>query len=140
MKAKTLFFILPLIILLLTGKVFSQSKKLVSVKIEWEDFSTETVYDVGCSQFRDLFRETKQTKSLDNFDSVFEINSLLKYFTKEKLYKSIDVRGILTLNYEKIQTEYCFDQFGHFYKDGALLSNIPLMEFIKGIIYAKYAK
>lgn len=140
MKAQTLFFILPLILPLVTSKAFSQTKKMISVKIEWEDFSTETVYDVDCSQFRSLFKETVQTKSLDNFDAVFEINSLLKYFTKEKLYKSIDVRGIITLNYENKQTDYCFDQFGHFYKDGVLLSNIPLMEFIKGFIYAKYAR
>ncbi|MBB3058928.1 hypothetical protein [Mucilaginibacter gotjawali] len=140
MKAKTLFFIFPLVLSLITGKAFSQTKKLISVKIEWEDFNTETIVDVGCDQFKDTFKSTKQTKSLDNFDAVFEINSLLKYFTKEKLYKNIDVRGVITLNYKEKQTEYCFDQFGHFYKDGVLLSNIPLMAFIKGLINAKYAR
>ena len=140
MKSKALFFLLPVIMLGVSSKTFSQAKKLISVKIEWQDFNTETFADVSCDQFKDAFKGKKQTKSLENFDSVFEINSLVKYFEKEKLYKSIDVRGIITLNYEKGQTEYCFDQFGHFYKDGTLLSNIPLMEFIKGIIYAKYAR
>ncbi|WP_295674655.1 hypothetical protein [uncultured Mucilaginibacter sp.] len=77
------------------------------------------------------------TKAFDQFKSVLAIDTLVKQFKNEKLYKSIDVRGIITLNYKEKQTEYCFDQFGHFYKDGVLLSNIPLMEFIKGLIYAK---
>jgi hypothetical protein len=140
MKIKALSFICILFFLGAATKAVSQSKNLVSVKIEWEDFNTETFVGVDCDQFRTLFKKSIQTKSLGNIESTLETEDLLKYFTKEKLYKHIDVRGIITLNYKEKQIEYCFDQFGHFYKDGALLSNTPLMAFIKGILYAKYAR
>ena len=126
-----------LFFILFNTNLCAQNQKLSLVKIEWEDFSTETVYDVNCDSFRSLFATTIENKSFNDSLRLSEFNQLLKCFKIEREYKTIDVRGVITFYYQKTKVEYCFDKFGHFYKDGVLTNNKKLMSFITKNLYMK---
>jgi hypothetical protein len=138
---KTLFYNAILIVIMYSisdSNLYAQNRKLTLVKIEWEDFSTETVYDVNCDSFRSLFATTIENKSFNDSLYLSKFNQLIKCFKMEREYKTIDVRGIITFYYQKTKVEYCFDKFGHFYKDGILTNNKKLMSFITKNFYSKH--
>ena len=85
-------------------------------------FPPKRFYDVNCDSFRSLFATTIENKSFNDSLYLNKFNQLIKCFKTEREYKTIDVRGILTFYYQKTKVEYCFDKFGHFYKDGYLLT------------------
>ena len=127
-----------LMVLLLNSKIFAQNRKLSLVKLEWQNFSTQTFHDVDCDSFRSLFKKTIENKSFGDSLYLRKFDQLMKCFRKERKYKTIDVRGIITLNYQQTKIEYCFDIFGHFYKDGVISYNKQLIDFITKNLYSKH--
>lgn len=130
---KTLLYSVILVAIMYSisdSNLHAQNRKLSLVKIEWEDLDTETVYDVSCDSFRSLFATTIKNKSFNDSLNLSNFNQLIKCFKMERGYKAIDVRGIITFYYKQTKVEYCFDKFGHFYKDGVLTINKKLMSFI----------
>ena len=125
-----------LLISIISNNLMAQKTILKSAKIEWESFSTESIYDIGCDQFDYSFLNSKQNETLTNKAQLAKLNLLTAYnlFTPEKKYKSIDVRGKLILAYKNSTIKYCFDQFGHFYYNDKLLNNKNLWAFITKII------
>lgn len=134
MKAIWMFLIIS--ISTLANNAFAQKSPLRSVKVEWESFSTESVVAVNCDQFEYSFLDTRKYKLLTSKPELAKLNSLIttKLFTREKEYRSIDVRGKIIFNYSGSTIKYCFDQFGHFYYEGRLLNNKLLWAFITKII------
>ena len=119
---------------------YSQSNKLLSVKIECEGFFTETIMNVDCNSFRQQFKETMKVKVLTNRNEVAGFNSLIKILKKKEAPKNIDIRGILTLNYSRKRIQYCFDTFGMFYKDGKAYQDIKLLSHISDKLYSNHPK
>jgi len=136
---KKISICLILLIKLYCNEAFCQTGELCSAEIKWEHFGTETVVDVKCDQFDAQFIKTKQSHVIKNFKTLAELNKLrsLKWFNKKTDYKTIDVRGKIIFHYSKSTIEYCFDQFGHFYKDGSLTNNRHLWSFITKFIPKK---
>lgn len=130
---------LALLIIMYINQAFSQTGKLCSVEIKWEYFGTETVVNVECDQFDSQFLKTKQSHIIRNSKILANLNKLrsTKCFSKETEYHTIDVRGKIIFHYSKLIVEYCFDQFGHFYKDGILTDNRQLWSFITKFIPKK---
>ena len=44
--------------LLLNSNTYAQNRKVPLVKLEWQNFSTQTFYDVDYNSFRSLFKGT----------------------------------------------------------------------------------
>ena len=119
---------------------YSQSNKLLSVKIECEGFFTETIINVDCNSFRQQFKETMKVKVIKDRNEVADFNSLVQMLKKKETPKNIDIRGILTLNYSKKKLQYCFDTFGMFYKDGKAYQDIKLLTHISDKLYSNHPK
>ena len=124
------FNLLALLMFLLNGNANAQNQKLILVRLEREDFNTETFRDVACAEFKSLFKETIENNIFDDSLYLDKFDHLTKIFNNEERYKTIDVRGIITFNYQLIKIEYCFDKFGHFQKDGVIYYNKELFDFI----------
>lgn len=118
---------------------FSQSHKLDSVKIEFEGFDTETVFDVTCDAFNNTFIGTKKNKVVHQERNLIEFESLRKNFEPAK-DRSFDVRGKITFRYGAKAVQYCFDTFGYFYKAGKLYHNKKLLIAIADNLYSNHPK
>jgi len=137
---KTFYIILFAQILVLSCNAsFGQVHKPDSIKVEFEGFNTETVFDVTCEAFASTFTETKKVKVLCNQRDLSRFELLKKDFKQAKA-RSFDVRGTITYIYGKILNKYCFDLFGYFYKDGKLYSNKNLLIAISDKIYTNHPK
>jgi hypothetical protein len=117
----------------------AQIRKLDSVKVEFEGFDTETVFDVSCEAFNSTFKATKKIKSFHNNYDLSKFNSLIKEF-KPQTKLSFDVRGAIIYYHEKKATKYCFDVFGRFYKDGRLFYNKKLLIYLTDKMYINHPK
>jgi hypothetical protein len=126
-------------ILLNSMETFAQSQQLRSVKIETEGFWTETIFDVSCESFDLSFKETKKCKFFNNPKDLLKFETMMKNF-KPSTWKSFDVRGTVTYRYNRAVEKYCFDVFGHFYKDGKLYYNKNLLIAISDKVYNDHPK
>jgi hypothetical protein len=118
----------------------SQNKKLSSVSIEFEGFFTETIADINCDDFRNVFRHSMKVKLVNDSIGLSRFSLLVTELKEEKKYRSLDVRGIITLHYEKSTDEYCFDKFGYFYKEGIRYHSKKLLRFISDQVYSNHPK
>jgi hypothetical protein len=109
---------------------FAQKQKLKSVKIEWEDFGTESFVAVSCTQFNSQFKNSKQTRLVKAKAEMQAFDNSAKEFVISEGTNSIDVRGLVTFNYSKVRVKYCFDQFGLFYGKGNYFTDKKLMALI----------
>ncbi|RBQ06724.1 hypothetical protein [Pedobacter miscanthi] len=109
---------------------FAQKQKLKSVKIEWEDFGTESFVAVSCTQFNSQFKNSKQTRLVKAKAEMQAFDNSAKEFVINEGTNSIDVRGLVTFNYSKVRVKYCFDQFGLFYGKGNYFTDKKLMALI----------
>lgn len=124
-------------LLVLNKQSIAQKIKLTAVKLEWEHFLTSTVVDVNCSDFHKVFRKTILTKKITTLHDMVRIESFTKKFILTDSLKNIDVRGIITFCYGKVEVKYCFDQFGLFQKGQKFYSNPKLMSYIEKKLYPK---
>ncbi|WP_316847181.1 hypothetical protein [Pedobacter psychrodurus] len=128
-------FFYPLIfgaVLLLCSptSAFAQKQKLKSVKIEWENFGTETFVAVSCTQFNSMFKNSKQTRLVKAKTEMLAFVNAARGFVSSAETNSIDVRGVVTFHYRKVRVKYCFDQFGLFYGRGDYFTDKKLMALI----------
>ena len=139
-KLSHTLILFALMLFLLNSYTYAQNGKLSLVKLKWQNFSTETIYDVDCDSFTSTFKETIENKSFDDSLYLDKFNQLssIKCFKKERRFKTVDVRGIITFYYPQKKVEYCFDIFGHFYKDGIITYNKKLISFITKNLYSKH--
>jgi hypothetical protein len=116
---------------------FAQTHKLDSVKVEFEGFYTETVFDIACNAFDSMFLKTKKTKVIYEGRDLSSFESLKTNFkhTKER---SLDVRGKIIYHYGKETAKYCFDVFGYFYKEGKLYYNRKLLIAVSNNLYSNH--
>lgn len=135
MKTLSKFSLLIIVSVLLTAKLaYAQKGRLLNVKLEWQDFATESFSDVGCESFEQVFKKTIETRSINDASILTKFHKVSKCFTKETEYKSLDVRGIISLNFGNKKERYCFDKFGHFYKNGSIKNNHKLFTLIKEVM------
>jgi hypothetical protein len=117
----------------------AQTSKLDSVKVEVEDFDTETVFDMSCENFDSSFRNTKKIMKFNNESDLLKFKGLLKYFKQQKS-RSIDVRGSIIYYYTNKSIKYCFSEFGVFYNNGRYYYNKELLMYITDKFYGHHPK
>lgn len=127
------------ILLLSCNAGFAQIHRLDSIKVEFEGFYTETVFNVNCDAFDNTFLNTKKSKIIYNSRDLSTFESLKKNF-KQTRERSFDVRGKVTYHYGKRSVKYCFDVFAYFYKDGKLYYNKKLLIAISNNFYSGYPR
>jgi len=106
------------------------SQKLKSLKIEWEDFGTESFVAVSCTQFNSMFKNSKQTRLVKAKAELQAFDNSTKVFVGSDGTNSIDVRGLVIFDYGKVHMKCCFDQFGLFYDKGNYFTDKKLMALI----------
>jgi hypothetical protein len=115
----------------------SQSDKLEFVKIECQDFDTETFVAISCEAFDGTFTDTEKQAIFHNHQYLETFKSLASGF-KLAEQRSFDVRGTIVYGYKKTAVKYCFDKFGYFYKDGKMYYNKKLLIYISDRIYGNH--
>jgi hypothetical protein len=109
---------------------FAQKQRLQSVKIEWEDFGTETFAAVSCTGFNSLFKNSKQARLIKRKSELMAFENSAKGFVRSTESSGINVRGQVTFIYGIVRIKYCFDQFGLFYGRGDYFKDEKLMALI----------
>jgi hypothetical protein len=134
MKNKLVIIMLLTIIIFTTVcKSYAQDGKLLSVKIEYESFLTESFDNVDCTSFRTAFGNTIHQVVLNRKSCLNEFNQLNELFIKKS--RNMDVRGVITFNYKKNKIAYCFDSHGYFEKDGITFYNKKLIDFLNSKLH-----
>ncbi|WP_139235732.1 hypothetical protein [Mucilaginibacter polytrichastri] len=118
---------------------YAQPLALNSVKIKWVDFNMEAFANVSCEDLDHSFNDgEKRSKSIFNKKDLLHFQSRLKGLKPIKPLQSFDVRGSVNLIYSKRNVKYCFDVFGHFYKDGNYYFNKQLLIYISDKIFVHH--
>ena len=125
MLTKWLFSCVILLIGISTNGQNIKKAKVLSVPL----YVTST-FRISCSQFDKSFIKEKKEVLLTEANVLKKIEGYLPMFKPTKL-TGIDVRGKLIICYrgggDKI---ICFDEFGHFFKDGIFYENHDLFNFL----------
>ena len=130
MKRKIIVFALVILtLIILQNDIYAQKSKLLSAKVEYEYFLTESLERVNCNSFYSSFDKSKKVEIFKDNKKLIEISFLMKKFIKKD--ENLDVRGILTLYYKKHKLKYCFDRYGNFEKDGIVYHNKYLLKFLE---------
>lgn len=99
--------------------------KVVSVPL----YITST-FRISCSQFDKSFIKVKKEVLLTETKLLRNVEGFLPMFKPTKL-TGIDVRGKLIICYRGGENKViCFDEFGHFFKDGVFYENPGLFNFL----------
>jgi len=134
---KTRYALIMLLSCMWCGGSYGQSHKLDSVRVEFEGFETETVFDISCEQFDFSFKKTKKVKVFYSKHDLSRFELLKKDFKPAKK-QSLDIRGKVIYTYGKTPVKYCFTKFGFFCKDGKLYFNKKLLMLISDKIYGNH--
>ena len=108
----------------------AQTKNKLTVKVQVEDFYTETFAAVTCDEFDNMFKKTKKAVTFNEKKDLNELIVFMKNFNQIDDQKSIDVRGKITFYNHGKETTYYFDHFAIFYSNGKYFKNSPLLHFI----------
>ncbi len=113
---------------------YAQNKQLTLVKIEFQGFDTETIFDVDCDRFHQTFKETMSTRTFTKKSDLVQFQS---YRSRFRMIKSCsgDIRGTITFKDGEKSTRYCFDTFGRFFIGNKVYQNINLLSFISDKLY-----
>jgi hypothetical protein len=138
---KFAFYTILIILLSFLGssKCHAQSPQLNSVKIEFEGFDTETVIDVSCEAFDYTFKNTKKVKVFYDEQDLSKFKLFASGFKQTKP-QALDVRGVITYNYDKTAIKYCFTVFGSFYSNGKFYYNKDLLIYLSDKVYTRHPK
>jgi len=108
---------------------YSQKSKLLSVKVEYEYFATESFEKIDCGYFSSSFKKSIKIMIFKKKEHLDTIKVLTKRFLLKE--ENLDVRGVITLNYQNKKIRYCFDRFGYFEKNGTTYKNDKLFAFLE---------
>lgn len=109
---------------------YSQTRKLQRVKVEYQNFLTESIDNVDCNSFWIAFGNTIQSKIFDDRSHLRRLNFLRKKF-RNTVKGDLDIRGVVTFDYGKNQIEkYCFDRYGYFERKGMTFYNKRLIKYL----------
>jgi uncharacterized protein YxeA len=129
MNNREILLVVIVAFFILESNTYGQKNKLISIKVEYEYFSTESFERINCNSFYESFKKSIKTVYFKEKDKVKDLSLLVKHFEKNK--EVLDVRGVITFNYKNQNIKYCFDRYGYFERNGITFYNKKLLDFLE---------